>query len=288
MSSLRSEWLWSLIEPIFMLKSAVYHYLKTLLLAIAKGDLPLSGTQWQKIRGTAFSSLWLEFSAPKPPGGPPSLSAGLLPPLLSQATGVVLEVGPGSGSQMSLLKSDMINRVYGAEPCEELHYKLQIQVDHHQMQDKYHILAAGADANALTTELIRGGFIQSWKPGDTVFDTIICVRTLCSMNDANTAVLDLYRLLHPGGKMLICEHVANPWKTAKGSLISRLFQQIYMLLGWAFFIGDCRMNQDTESILTKAVESDGGWKEVNLEMAASYSTFPYLHGSLVKQENRIF
>lgn len=37
-------------------------YVKTVLSAVANGDIPLSASQWQKIRGTAFSSLWLEFS----------------------------------------------------------------------------------------------------------------------------------------------------------------------------------------------------------------------------------
>ncbi|CEJ57977.1 hypothetical protein PMG11_06650 [Penicillium brasilianum] len=283
MSSLTSQWAWSLFEPTLMLKSAIYHYVKTVLSTIAKGDIPLSASQWQKIRGTAFSSLWLEFSAPKPPGTPPSLSAGLIPPILSQATGVVLEVGPGSGSQMSSLKGPQITKIYGAEPCIDLHSKLQAQANDQSLQDKYQILAAGASTDQIVKELLRGGFITAWKEGDTLFDTIICVRALCSISDPQTAASELYKLLRPGGRMLICEHVANPWTKPKGSILARVFQQIYMICGWAFFIGDCRLNQDTAQILVKAAEGDGGWAENNLEMAASFSTFPYLHGVLVKR-----
>lgn len=184
---------------------------------------------------------------------------------------------------MSSLKGPQITKIYGAEPCIELHEKLQSQANEQDLQDRYQILAAGADTNQLVKELLRGGFITSYNEGDTLFDTIICVRTLCSISDPQTAASELYKLLRPGGRMLICEHVANPWTKAKGSIVARIFQQFYMICGWAFFIGDCRLNQDTARILVKAAEEDGGWAENDLEVAAPFSTFPYLHGVLVKR-----
>lgn len=83
--------------------------------------------------------------------------------------------------------------------------------------------------------------------------------------------------------MLICEHVVNPWTKPKGSVIARIFQQLYMICGWAFFIGNCRLNQDTARILLEVAEKDGGWAENNLEVAAPFSTFPYLHGVVIKK-----
>jgi SAM-dependent methyltransferase len=184
---------------------------------------------------------------------------------------------------MSLLKGPQITKIYGAEPCVDLHEKLQSQANGHNLQDRYQILAAGASTDQIVKELLRDGYITSYSEGDTLFDTIICVRALCSISDPQTAASELYKLLRPGGRMLICEHVANPWTKPKGSIVARIVQQLYMICGWAFFIGDCRLNQDTARILLKAAEEDGGWEENNLEMAASFSPFPYLHGVLVKR-----
>ncbi|KAJ5148278.1 hypothetical protein N7526_001630 [Penicillium atrosanguineum] len=265
MPSLNSQWLQSLLDPFFMMKSAIYHYVRILILEIFEGNVPLSAAQWQKIRDSAFSFFWLQYSGEREKGkkiapskNTPSASAALIPQLLSQATGTVLEIGPGSGTCMQFLQGSQITQIYGAEPCIGLHRQLRSEASRYKMQDRYHVLNASANVGSLTHELIRKEEITSFEAGDTLFDTIICVRVLCSVPDPKETVSGLYGLLRPGGQMLICEHVSNPWRTSKGSIISRIFQGLYMLLGWAYFMGDCRLDQDTERILLGTADEDKG------------------------------
>ncbi|OJJ50094.1 hypothetical protein ASPZODRAFT_89928 [Penicilliopsis zonata CBS 506.65] len=310
MASLRSQWLFSLIEPCYMMKSAISHYLQSLVSITATSGFPLSRSQWQRVRDQGFASFWLQLSgtlnllswemylttttaaaAPAPPpsptqeAAPPSISGALIPPLLSHASGVVLQIGPGSGSQLAFLPESQISKVYGAEPAVGLHDALRNAAVRHGIQTKYHILNADASRESLVSALVQGGFItQTEAETETpLFDTIICVRVLCSVPDPAHTAKELYRMLRPGGKMLVCEHVRNPWLTGRGSVLARLMQFVYMRCGWAFFVGNCRLDQDTGAVLRQAPDGDKGWAEVSLEMAASWSTFPYLHGVLVKE-----
>lgn len=119
-----------------------------------------------------------------------------------------------------------------------------------------------------------------------VFDTIICVRVLCSVPNPEKVVGDLYSLLKPGGKLLVTEHVVNLWTTAKGSLIARFAQSFYEFLGWRWVMGSCRLTQDTESILRSVADRDGGWETVELDRWFGKTVLPYLSGYLVKKERK--
>lgn len=118
-----------------------------------------------------------------------------------------------------------------------------------------------------------------------VFDTIICVRVLCSVPDVEKAVSELYTLLKPGGSILVTEHVVNPWRTAKGSLVARVMQAVYQLCGWSWVVGDCRLDRDTETALKRAADRDGGWEVVELERWFGRTPMPYIAGRLVKRKS---
>jgi hypothetical protein len=96
-------------------------------------------------------------------------------------------------------------------------------------------------------------------------------------------IQELYTLLKPGGRVLVTEHVVNPWRTAKGSILARVAQGVYQLLGWSFFIGDCCMDRDTEGALRKAADGDGGWESVDIERSFGWSPLPYISGVFVKK-----
>ncbi|KAE8149497.1 hypothetical protein BDV25DRAFT_125842 [Aspergillus avenaceus] len=284
MSSLRPQWLDGLVDASTMYSWASYHFARTLFTSLRQGIIPLSSTQWQKIRDSSFSDFWLAFSAPSlaaSPDAPVSNSASLVPLLLQKASGVVLDLGPGSGSQMPHLRSPEIKTIYGAEPCTGLHDQLLAQATRFNMQDKYKILSCSAELEPLVSELEQHGLITE-KNDTGVFDTVISVRVLCSVPNPEQTISDLYALLRPGGKMLICEHVVNPWRNG-GSFVARCFQFLFMKMGWSFLIGDCCLDRDTMALLVKAAERDGGWEENALEVSAEYCLFPYVFGYLVKK-----
>lgn len=164
---------------------------------------------------------------------------------------------------MPLLKSPSISAIYGAEPCIGLHKALHSKAVTEGLGSKYHILPCSVSPSELLPALdaTGTGVTDSHQAnGDGIFDTIICVRVLCSVPDLEQTMRELYALLRPGGKVLVMEHVVNPWRTAKGSVAARIAQGVYQGLGWSFFIGDCCLDRDVEGALRGAADADGGWE----------------------------
>lgn len=200
---------------------------------------------------------------------------------------------------MPLLRSPAISVIYGAEPCRGLHAELRAKAFAEGLAGKYHILPCGVAADELVPALraTGTGVIKDSPTNNNVnntgkidevggiCDTILCVRVLCSVPQMEHTLRNLYKLLKPGGRLLVTEHVVNPWHSAKGSLLARLAQAVYQLLGWSWYMGDCHMDRDTETALRRAADEDGGWESVELERSFGWSALPYISGTLVKRSD---
>ncbi|PGH05260.1 hypothetical protein AJ80_08368 [Polytolypa hystricis UAMH7299] len=297
-----SERLQSLAEPGIIYASASYHFISVLLETVFKrGELLAPFLRMSKIRDEAFSKFWIKFSgardtsSPTIPAPPPTGSSALIPPLLSLASGIVLDIGPGTGTQTPLFTNPNLLAMYGAEPCLGLHADLRAKIessDH--LAGKYHILPCSAEPEALVPALEKVGLFPL-KVGDSnsrnvisegIFDTIVCVRVLCSVPNPQSTIRGLYSLLKPGGKLLVCEHVVNPWQTRKGSVVARVLQGVYEAVGWRWVMGDCRLGRDTEGMLRSVTAVEGeekAWESVELERDFGWSCIPYISGVLVKR-----
>lgn len=214
-------------------------------------------------------------------------SSALIPPILRTASGIVLDIGPGTGTQMPLLTSPAITALYGAEPCKSLHSAIREKALAENISPKYHIVPTGVAADELIPALraTGTGVVDAYDtdPRAGIFDTILCVRVLCSVPEMERTVGELYGMLRPGGRLLVTEHIVNPWRRAKGSIVGRVVQGIYQVLGWSWFLGDCCLDRDTEAVLRAAADADGGWEKVELERNFEWSAMPYLSGVLVKK-----
>ncbi|KAL3461560.1 S-adenosyl-L-methionine-dependent methyltransferase [Aspergillus heterothallicus] len=306
-----SQWLISLVEPGFILSKAMSYYIDANVKAVLRGQLLAPVLRSQELRDEAFGKFWVAFSSnradPQPDSNPESNappvplapaevpaqptaevsnSTDLIPPILAQASGLVLDVGPGTGTQMPLLKSPAIKAIYGAEPCAGLHAELRKRAADEGLADKYTILPCSVVQKELDGEMAKHGLVVAGgRAGNVgVFDTIITVRVLCSVPEFEKTAAELYALLKPGGKMLVVEHVVNPWMTAKGSIVARFMQGLYHLFGWRWVMGDCCMNRDTEGVLKKVAGKDGGWGSFEMERWFGTTCLPYVAGVLIKKE----
>ena len=129
----------------------------------------------------------------------------------------MLEVGPGSGNQLPRYDASRIHRIYGVEPNADLHPALRGNAKKHGLGDVYTIVPCGLeDAGTL------GGY--GVQPGSV--DTVTSVQVLCSVPAPAASAAELYRLLKPGGQMIVYEHVQSE------DYVSRLVQR--MLLFFRF------------------------------------------------------
>jgi SAM-dependent methyltransferase len=170
-----------------------------------------------------------------------------------------------------------------------MHAALKASADVARLGDKYQVLPCGGERDTLLPALYKARLLKKSEGGyveaAAIFDTIICIRVLCSVPTLDRSLSTLYALLRPGGKFIICEHVINDWRSPKGSVLGRAFQVLYSLLGWPYFIGDCRMDRDTVKQLRQIGDARGGWESVELDSKMEWSALPFTTGILVKSRS---
>ncbi|KAI9845456.1 MAG: hypothetical protein M1838_001718 [Thelocarpon superellum] len=271
-----------------LLLCAVYYYILTVWDVIFVDHSPLSLLNVTEIRFKAMARLWLSISPgvsssdEAPPELDPDSAMSKVPSLLSTAYGDVLDLGPGTGGFTVYYDAPRVRSIYGAEPAVEFHPALKRSVDAAGLGEKSQVLACGAQKESLLPALHKAGV--KVESGEGAFDTIVCVRVLCSVPDFPATLETLYDLLRPGGRFIICEHVLNPWRTSpRGSIIGRAFQVLFHILGWSFFVGDCKLNRDTGNLLTSIGNAKGGWEKVEVEYIGEWSSLPFATGVLVKK-----
>ncbi|PVI05930.1 hypothetical protein DM02DRAFT_610273 [Periconia macrospinosa] len=231
------------------------------------------------LRYKSFGRLWSTSGAQMSAEMP-----GNLAELLRTTSGVVLDIGPGSGELLYMFDSAKITAMYGAEPAVDLHVGLARRARESGFGDKYHALVCGGEPESLIPALHRSGILKtdggkSRVIGDEgVFDEIVCARVLCGVPHPKETIRGLFALLKPGGRMVICEHVANPWRT-EGRFAARIMQVVYTAAGWPFFMGGCELQRHTLEFLKEA----GEWERFELKYVGAQDTIPFIVGELVKK-----
>jgi len=72
---------------------------------------------------------------------------------------------------------------------------------------------------------LRVGDVQKLDLPDESFDTVTCTLGFCTIPDTGAAAREAYRVLRPGGKLLMLEHVRSPVGVVRGAeqLLEPLF-----------------------------------------------------------------
>ena len=149
--------------------------------------------------------------------------------VVHKAEGDVLEIGFGSGLNLPYYDRGKVRRIFGLEPSAGMRRKAQRNVE-----------ASGFDVE----------FID--LPGEEIplesnsVDTVLVTFTLCSIDDAVTALEGMRRVLKPGGKLLFAEHGAAPDASVRR-------WQDRLNPTWKRFSGGCNMNRD----IPRLIESGG-------------------------------
>ncbi|EMC94244.1 hypothetical protein BAUCODRAFT_36713 [Baudoinia panamericana UAMH 10762] len=230
--------------------------------------LPLSDASalfsWPKLRHRWFLHFWWWFGPATKPFFAPSVV-----PLLEQAHGKVLDIGPASGIWMSDLgkaaaATGKIEKIYGVEPNVLFHKQLKAGAKKAGLEDRYEPIAAYAQD--LESRGIKKGSI----------DTIITVHVLCSVGShAPGIVKELYEYLKPGGLWLVYEHVAARNVPVKS------WQYLHNLV-WPYVLDGCSITEDTGALLARA----GAWESVEIgpdPREGPLDSLPHVMGTMVKK-----
>jgi ubiquinone/menaquinone biosynthesis C-methylase UbiE len=109
----------------------------------------------------------------------------------SQAEGEVLEIAVGTGRNLPYYPDGV--RLSGVELSPAM---LEI---------------ARTRARELGREIdLRVGDAQALEFPDESFDSVVCTLSLCTIPDDRAAVAEVRRVLRPGGRFLLLEHVRSP------------------------------------------------------------------------------
>lgn len=110
----------------------------------------------------------------------------------SRARGDVLEVAVGTGLNLPLYPPDV--RLTGIDISPRM-----LAIARSRASDLGRLIdLREADAGNLPFD-------------DAGFDTVVCTLSLCAVPDERTAVAEMWRVLRPGGQLLLLDHVAGRW-----------------------------------------------------------------------------
>ena len=144
------------------------------------------------------------------------------------AHGRVLEVGIGTGLNLPFYDPSRVGHIVGLDPALQM---LRLA--------RKRIAQSGLDV-----ELI-GLSAEHIPHEDDSFDTVLTTYTLCTIPDPVAALLEMRRVLAPGGRLLFCEHGRAPDENVR-RWQGRL--QPY----WQKIAGGCHLDRDVPALLEEA------------------------------------
>lgn len=151
------------------------------------------------------------------------------------ATGNVLEIGVGSGLNLSLYNSENVRHLTAIEPSREMWAKNLIDTKK---------LPFGFD--------FVEAFAENIPVEDNSFDTVVITYTLCTILDTDMALEEMRRVLKPNGKLIFCEHGKAPERGTQKQ--QNLINPLWKRLG-----GGCNLNKDIPLII-----ENNGFKMLDL------------------------
>jgi ubiquinone/menaquinone biosynthesis C-methylase UbiE len=157
-------------------------------------------------------------------GGIMKLRAQLIP----EASGVVLEVGMGSGINLSFYDAEKVRLVYGLEPSEGMRRKASTNLSNAPVPVEW----LGLPGEQIPLD-------------DHTVDTVVLTFTLCTIPGAKAALQQMFRVLKPGGVLLFLEHGESPDNDVRK-------WQHRITPAWKKMAGGCHLNRPISELIRDA------------------------------------
>jgi SAM-dependent methyltransferase len=149
---------------------------------------------------------------------------------LAGLSGRVLEVGAGTGTNFAYYP-DTVDQVVAVEP--ETHLFA-------------HARQAAAEAPVpVTVTAQTAQDVADFESISQPFDAVVCSLVLCSIDDPDSVVRQLFSRVKPGGELRYMEHVAS--RGWRGGM-----QRVADATLWPRLFGNCHTHRDTEQTIEAA------------------------------------
>lgn len=156
--------------------------------------------------------------------------------LVPRASGIVLEIGIGSGMNLPYYDPSRVQKVIGLDPAEKSWELARERAAHLDFELEF----IGLPGEEIPLE-------------DDSVDTVLVTYALCTIPDAAAALRGMARVLRPGGSLLFCEHGKAP-----DAGVSKWQDRINPF--WKPIFGGCNLNRDIPQLLDR-----GGFDVVSME-----------------------
>lgn len=110
----------------------------------------------------------------------------------AHARGRVLEVAIGTGRNLA-------------------HYAADATITGIELSPAMLAIARQYAATLERTAELHEGDASHLSFADGSFDTVVCALSLCSIPDPAQAIAEMYRVLVPGGQLLLLDHIGSTW-----------------------------------------------------------------------------
>jgi len=186
----------------------------------------------------------------------------------------LIEIGAGTGENIAFIdKLENVAKInyIGVEPNEALYNLLLNRI--HTLNPKF----------KYETSMKFGGEYLN-RVADNSVDYILTTFVLCSVDEQQSLLKEMYRVLKPGGKLLYVEHVLY---YDEARLASHIFKGLQIVLTpiWRLIAGGCELHRDTESAIKSVGFSTSPQREMVypiLEPFPLYMPLPLKYGSATK------
>ncbi len=145
--------------------------------------------------------------------------------VVPQAYGKVLEIGVGSGLNLSFYNAKNVQHLTAIDPSSAMweHRK----IDAKSLDFNMEFIQASAEFLPMESHS---------------FDSVVMTYTLCSIKNSDQALTEIKRVLKPGGQLFFCEHGKAPdasvqkWQTRWNPI-------------WKRIGGGCNLNKDIPKLI---------------------------------------
>ena len=148
--------------------------------------------------------------------------------IAGQASGVVLEVGAGNGLNFAFYDPGQVERVEAIEPDTAMLRYARERI-----------------ATAEVPITLTQAPVEVLPFADETFDSAMATLVFCSVSDPAGGLREIWRILKPGGKLLLLEHVRS-----QGAIAGRI--QDILVPVTTRLAGNCHWNRNTERTVAGA------------------------------------